>query len=372
MKTFRIGHAAADDWASGVDACLAQIGAVPDDANLGFLYVTDALTEDLALILERLRTVTGVPHWVGTVGMGICATGTEYYGDPAVAVMVGEFPAGSFRIFSGHSADPKGFEAEHGAWIDEHRPYLALVHADPAQPEIEAVLGRLAARTSSGFLVGGLASARGAVGFCADGVTRGGISGVLFSEQVPILTRLTQGCSPIGPHHRVTEAERNILITIDQRPALDVLKDDIGPELAKDITRIGGRIFAGLPIPGSDTGDYLVRNLVGLDPNRGLLAIGDLVGEGDQIMFCRRDQDSAREDLVRMLRAIRGGLGGAPRGGVYVSCLGRGVNLFGERSAELQLIRTELGDFPLVGFYANGEISQDRVYGYTGVLALFT
>jgi small ligand-binding sensory domain FIST len=371
MTAFRFGHAAAEGWEAAVDACLAQIGTVPAAANLGFLYVTDSLSEDLALILERLRALTGVAHWVGTVGMGICATGAEYYADPAAAVMLGEFPAGSFRVFSGPADDAQGFEAEHGSWIAEQRPYLGLIHADPGSPGIEAALRRLAERTSSGFLVGGLASARESVGFCADGVSRTGLSGVLFTEEVAILTRLTQGCSPIGPHHRVTEVDRNILVEIDERRALDVLKEDIGPELAGNLVGIGGLIFAGLPIPGSDTGDYLVRNLVGLDPSRGLLAIGDMVGQGDAIMFCRRDADTARDDLVRMLGALRKGLRGAPRGGVYVSCLGRGVNLFGADSAELNLIRAELGDFPLVGFYANGEISQDRLYGYTGVLTLF-
>ena len=371
MTAFRFGHATADQWEAVVDGCLGQLGEVPETANLGFLYVTDALSEDLALILERLKVTTGVQSWVGTVGMGICATGVEYYDVPAAAVMLGDFPEGAFRVFSDGAADPEVFAAEHGAWVDEQRPYLALVHADPAQSDLEDKLRALAARTSSGFLVGGLASARDAVGFCADGVTRGGVSGVLFGEQVSILTRLTQGCSPIGPQHAVTSVQRNILVEIDQRPALDVLKEDIGPALSDDLTRIGGLVFAGLPIAGSDTGDYLVRNLVGLDPERGLLAIGELVGEGDRIMFCRRDRDSAREDLVRMLGAIRKGLTGPPRGGVYVSCLGRGVNLFGPYSAELKLIRAELGDFPLVGFYANGEISQHRLYGYTGVLTLF-
>jgi small ligand-binding sensory domain FIST len=372
MNAFRIGHATGDHWEDVADACLAQIGAVPAGANLGFLYVTDPLSEDLALILEHLMGETGVQHWVGTVGIGICATGVEYYEEPAAAVMLGEFPEGSFRVFSDGVLEPAAFAAEHGVWLGEHRPYLALVHADPAQSDVEDKLGALAMQTSSGFLVGGLASARETVGFCADGVTRGGISGVLFGEQVPIITRLSQGCSPIGPQHEVTAVQRNILIEIDQRPALDVLKEDIGPALSEDLTRIGGLIFAGLPIPGSDTGDYLVRNLVGLDPERGLLAIGEQVGEGERIMFCRRDRASAREDMVRMLQAIAKGLSGPPRGGIYVSCLGRGANLFGADSAELKLIRAELGDFPLVGFYANGEISQDRLYGYTGVLTLFS
>ncbi len=88
-------------------------------------------------------------------------------------------------------------------------------------------------------------------------------------------------------------------------------------------------------------------------------------------MFCRRDGETAREDLVRMLDAMGRQLPGPPRGGIYVSCLGRGANLLGPDSAELGIIREVLGDFPLVGFYANGEISRDRLYGYTGVLTLF-
>jgi small ligand-binding sensory domain FIST len=110
---------------------------------------------------------------------------------------------------------------------------------------------------------------------------------------------------------------------------------------------------------------------VGIDPQNGLVAIGDMAERGGRVMFCRRDANTAREDLLRMLAAIRKGLRGPPRGGIYVSCLGRGRNLFGDASEELSLIATELGDFPLVGFYANGEISQDRLYGYTGVLTLF-
>jgi small ligand-binding sensory domain FIST len=193
----------------------------------------------------------------------------------------------------------------------------------------------------------------------------------MFTDAVAVQTSLSQGCSPIGPHRTITEAQRNVLVTLDGRPALDVFKEDIGEILSRDIARVGGYIFAGLPIPGSDTGDYLVRNLIGVDLQQKLLAIGDLVEEGRELMFCRRDAGTAREDLSRMLAHLKARLSGPPRGGVYISCLGRGANLFGDDSEELKQIRDELGDFPLVGFYANGEVSQDRLYGYTGVLTLF-
>ncbi len=371
MTAFSFGHAAADDWRNAVDRCLTAIGPVPEACNLGFLYVTDDLSEHMGEVLDLFRQATGVPHWVGTVGMGICATGVEYYDTPAVAAMVGDFPPDSFLVFRSMVKDLDEFTARNADWMNTRRPFLGLVHADPSNPLTEALVKQLAARTSAGFLVGGLASSRGAVYSYADGVTQGGLAGVLFSEEVGLVTKLSQGCSPIGPQHSITEAQRNIMIRLDGRRALDVLKEDIGEILARDLSRIGGYIFAGLPIAGTDTGDYLVRNLVGIDPKNGLVAIGDMVEQGTRTMFCRRDANTAREDLLRMLAAVAKSLTGPPRGGVYVSCLGRGRNLFGEHSEELKLIASELGEFPLVGFYANGEISQDRLYGYTGVLTLF-
>jgi small ligand-binding sensory domain FIST len=89
-------------------------------------------------------------------------------------------------------------------------------------------------------------------------------------------------------------------------------------------------------------------------------------------VFCRRDPESARRDMVRMVSQLAGRLSGPPKAGIYVSCVARGAALFGEAGVETALIRESLGDFPLIGFFANGEISRDRLYGHTGVLTLFT
>ncbi|HUF82790.1 MAG TPA: FIST C-terminal domain-containing protein, partial [Burkholderiales bacterium] len=171
--------------------------------------------------------------------------------------------------------------------------------------------------------------------------------------------------------HVITTSQQNVIITLDDRPALDVFKEDIGEALSRDLNRIGGHIFAGLPVAGSDTGDYLVRNLVGIDPSNKLIAIGELVQQGTGLIFCRRDNKTAHEDMTRMLDSIRKGMFSRPRGGLYYTCLGRGASLFGPNSEELKMIREALGEFPLVGFFCNGEISHNRLYGYTGVLTLF-
>ena len=171
--------------------------------------------------------------------------------------------------------------------------------------------------------------------------------------------------------HVVTDGERNIIVSLDGRPALDVFKEDIGDVLSRDLRRTAHFIHAAIPVPGSDTGDYTVRNLVGIDPRNKLIAIGAEVEAGMPIIFCKRDAQSARDDLERMLDSIAEDAKGRPRGGLYYSCLGRGEHMFGAPSAELGIIRDRLGEFPLVGFFCNGEISHDRLYGYTGVLTLF-
>ena len=367
MTTFRFGHAAGKDWQEAAQLCLAQISGPP--ASLGFIYVTDLLADHVDDIVDFFRARTGVAHWVGTVGIGICATGHEYLDEPALAVMLGEFASDSFHVFSGiKSTNDLGLTR---LSCGERAANFAIVHADPRNSEVPELIAGMAGKVESGFMVGGLSSSRRQNLQVADKVVEGGISGVLFSDEVAVATRLTQGCSPIGPKHVITQAQRNIVVMLDGRPALDVLKEDIGEKLARDLNRLGGLIFAGLPIAGSDTGDYLVRNLVGIDVARGLVAIGDLVENGKQIMFCRRDNASAVEDMQRMLESMKQGLYTRPRGGVYYSCTGRGANLFGPDSEELKLIEAAFGKFPLVGFFCNGEISHNRLYAYTGVLTLF-
>jgi small ligand-binding sensory domain FIST len=95
------------------------------------------------------------------------------------------------------------------------------------------------------------------------------------------------------------------------------------------------------------------------------------VAQGDSVLFCRRDPASAATDLTRMLEQMKRRAAVVPRAGLYFSCVARGPNLFGRPSQELVMIRDALGDFPLAGFFGNGEIAHDRLYGYTGVLALF-
>ena len=362
MSKFISAHATNASWQTALQDCMQQLAEVPDEYRLGFLYVTDFYAGDLARIQRELKAHTGVPHWVGTVGHAICCTGKEYFEEPAMVIMLADFPEDSFKLFT----SPDDLPAVKQAGLQ-----FGIVHGDPRNGQLAEAIENITDKLGDAYLVGGLTSSSSYYYQLADEICEGQFSGVILSDSIPVVSGLTQGCSPIGPTHTLTECEGNYAVSIDHRPALDILKEDIGEILARDLNRIGGYIFAGFPVSGSDTGDYMVRNLMGVDPDHGVLAIGEYLQTGSSLMFCRRDGRTAVDDLQRMLTHVKQRLTGKPRGGLYFSCMGRGQHMFGEVSKEMQLIQEQLGDVPLAGFYANGEIAGQHLYGYTGVLTLF-
>jgi len=371
--SFKTSCATGDDWQSVARNCLRQIGTEPSNANLGFLYITDVLAPWLQILLDEFRKETGVNDWIGTVGTGICCSGREIYDEPAAAIMLATLPPDSYRFIPSGITELSGMLKENKSWISEHGVHFGVVHGDPRNNHIAQIIESLSTDLDPGFLVGGLTSASddSLMQQIAGEVCEDGLSGALLSSEIPVISGLTQGCTPLAAKHTITRCDGNIIAELDKKPALDVFREDIGEELAKDLSSVAGYIFAGLPVPGSDTGDYLVRNLVGIDPDEKLLAIGDNLENDATIMFCRRDSATAREDMLRMLGDLGKRAKGQIKGGLYYSCLGRGRNQFGDDSEELKMIRDQLGEFPLVGFFANGEISHNRLYGYTGVLTLF-
>jgi small ligand-binding sensory domain FIST len=397
MSTFFHAHAADADWQAALLRAAAHIdelrraqpgGRVP---TLGFVYFTDAYRPHAAALFASLQKRWPGVSWAGAMGVGIAGTGVEYFGEPALSLMLTTLPREQFRVFSG-TRPLAGFAAD-----------TALVHADPNLPDLQELIGEMAERTSSGYLFGGLASSReGHPVHIADGVFEGGLSGVAFGPGVRLVSRVTQGSQPVGPLHTVTEADGNVVLTLDDVPALQVLVADTGinlqhPQLAFSRLRetmIGVSDPAEQALLNADAFgvDTRVRHLVGLDPGREAIAVGDELHQGMQLAFCTRNVEAARRDLVRICSEIREELepqtaldvvgsgpaaaeaGGASQriaGAIYVSCAGRGGPHFGGASAELQIVRRALGDVPLTGFFAAGEIARHHLYGYTGVLTVF-
>jgi small ligand-binding sensory domain FIST len=421
MKRFPSGHATHPQWRMAVALVLAQLRAqmaLPEYASaptLALLYITDHYASDARDILDALAAeLPEVTDWAGTVGVGLAVNNAEYFDEPALAVMLCDLPSDQYRVFSGVAPLGLGFEA-----------HTALVHADAGTPDVAELIDEMAARTDTGYLFGGLASSRAtAVQFAvsgdgtikghgaASGVFSGGLSGVAFGAGVHLVSRVTQGASPVAPVRTITQVDGSVLLQLDGRPALDVLQADLGitidqpkgpgpagrdrhrarhagrPERARQRRRGPQRQLwqrrAGAPHhrPGPGTprrGDCR--------PARRGHAHGLLPAQ--RAGRARRPGAHLRRDPRRTrIRRRRAGDAGAralpgaepeprnPRarmaGAVYVSCAGRGGPHFGGPGAELQIVRRALGDVPLVGFFAGGEIARNHLYGYTGVLTVFT
>ncbi len=348
-------------WAAACNACLGELGRVPADASLGFVYVSAPLAHALDLITERLRTQTGVANWVGSSGLGVCGPTAEEVHDGGVAVLVTALPAASYQLFD--DVLPALDQAARAA-----RP-LAIVHGDAQPSRTVAEIARLGDRLGA-FLVGGLAAVGQGMQMAGQ-PTEGGLSGVRFQASLPIITGIAQGCQPIGPSHRVSAVDGPWIERLDGRPALAVLEEDVGELLARDLARLRGFILAARPLAGGQP-SYLVRTLAAVDRARGRLAIGDELRAGDELLFVKRDPAGARTELRHMLLDLRARAAGRPiLGGLYHCSAARGPKLFGAGESELAMIEQALGRLPLAGLYTCGEIFADQLYAYAGVLTLF-
>jgi len=371
MNKFLLAHSVNRPGNELLLDCLKQLGSIPPDATFGFLYLSDHLAEQADSILIQLKEATDIKHWVGSIGMGIIASQTEYYDQPAMVIMLADFNEADFHILPNFIENTSALSGELADWCKVNDFNVGLVHVDPENKIAQSLLHQLGEDIPAAFLVGGITSSRGHNIQFADHAIHGGISGVLFSQHMSIMSNITQGCTPISPRHRVTQCDRNIAYTLDNRPALDVLHEDAGEIIARDWEQATDFIFAGLVNKNSDIDDYSVRQLVGIDTENKLIAIGDYLEVEQEIIFCRRDGNSALEDMRRMLLEVKSRLNAPIKGGVYISCLGRGKEQFGEHSEEVHFIHSILGNFPLAGFFANGEIHKSTLYGFTGVLTLF-
>ena len=368
-EPFASALALGSDWREA--AVALGRGLAGAEGRLGLLYTGESLAPRQSEMIALLERRTGVRDWVSAAGYGVIAAGEEHYGESGAAALVLDLPPDGYRLFAGGADAGVDLAATESDWLAAAVMPLALTHVDPRRPDAADAVERLAA-TTGGFLVGGLTAAAGDPAHQAGGAS-GCLSGVALSPAaVEVATALSQGCAPLGRTHEVTRGKDNILLELDGRRALDVFKEDIGEELASDLRRVGGLVFAALPVAGSDTADYTVRNLVGIDPASGAVAIGEAVPEGGKVLFCRRDRETAARDMRRMAADLKRRVGDRViRGGVYVSCAARGPNQFSPPESETEIIRDTLGAFPMAGFFANGELNRDRIYAYTGVLTLF-
>jgi small ligand-binding sensory domain FIST len=307
----------------------------------------------------------------------------EVEGGTAVTVWAASLAGGEAQPFHAEAGEePDGSVAVTG-FPELHGASGAILLPDPWSFPTDALLAELALRAPGVPVVGGVASGEapqgGGVLFCGEDVCEDGAVGLRL-DGVELLPCVSQGATPVGPELTVTAADGNVITELAGRPALTKLRDVIVELDHVERVMLSHGLLLGLVIDGGKPdylhGDFLVRGLVGADPDAGSIAVGAPVRPGQVVRLHARDAESADRDLHEALILRREALGGERAAGALVfTCNGRGRGMFGHPDHDAEAIGDELGDLPAAGFFAAGEIGpvggESFLHGFTATLALF-
>jgi small ligand-binding sensory domain FIST len=388
-------HAVAAHWAgdfdeSGLRDWAAQVRqqlAAPD-VTLGLVFLTPRFFPHAEQVLEILRVHARIPLLAGCSSTGLIVNAQELEEDGGLVLALYHLPGADLRAFHFTQAQVEEassaayWHAETGLGPEDTNGWL--VFADPFHLDGEGWLRGWNEAYAPAPVLGGLAS-----GDFSEQLTQVYLNGEVFTEggvaisvggAVALAGVVSQGCTPIGDTWTITKVERNYIHQIGNRPAYEVLVDTFNGLSPAEQKKSQRNVFIGLVIneylDEFHRGDFLIRNLLGADPNSGVLAVGAFPRAGQTIQFQRRDAAAATEDMMALLDRTRAT---HPQqtvyGGVLCCCNGRGQRLFGEPSHDARLVQDKLGPLPLAGFFCNGEIGpvgeQNFLHGYAAALALF-
>jgi small ligand-binding sensory domain FIST len=345
----------------------ALVGERPD---LAIAFVShqhaDAYARVPSLIREHL------PHGLllGCSAGGVIGGGHEVEEAPGFSLTAARLPDVTVTPLAGTSPVPPQLPGT--------PPQLVLL-ADPFSLDVEAFVHAVDTTAAKAVLVGGLASGgrrphENAL-YLGDDVRREGFVGVALDGNVALDTIVAQGCRPIGDPMFVTRGERNVIFELDGHPAVLALQRVLEGLPKEDRVLVRQALFVGVVMRERQEkygqGDFLIRNVLGVEPKQAALVVGTQVQENQVVQFHVRDAKTSADDLIHLLARYRE----QPAGSLLFSCLGRGQHLYGRPDHDTDVFRAALGDVALGGFFCNGEIGpvQGRTFlhGYTSAFGLF-
>ena len=354
-------------------------------ADLGVVFVSAAHGGSIRPALELAADLVPARHVIGTTAEGVLAGDREYEAGPAVVVWLARLPGAWLEPVSlEYMQTPEG--GSFAGWPErlsgEWPANAALVLlADPFSFPVDAFVKRMEEDHPGVPIVGGMASGGGQPGtntlVAGPRTYDSGAVGVVVGGGVRVRPVVSQGCRPVGRPLVITKAQENLIVELGGVPALQRLRemygdlDEVDRELVRSSLHVG-RVASEY----RDTfrrGDFLVRNVMGADPDTGVIAVGDLVRTGQTVQFHVRDAASADEDLRELLCGTPRPV--SPAGALMFTCNGRGSRLFAEPSHDARALQDCLGPLPTAGFFAQGEIgpigSRTFLHGFTASIALF-
>jgi len=377
LSTRRSGLAAAD---AALGAALEPLaGAIPD---LAFLFVAPQFEDELAAIVESANASLGGGVLLGCVAGGVIGATREVEDAPAVAAWAATLPGVTVRPFLMTYSE----EEEHAVFDGlEEVPTTApdsvlLMLADPFTFPAHLLLDHLNEHAPGLPIVGGMASGGLTAGrtrlILDDEIHTEGAVGAILEGAAGASAVVSQGCRPVGETFAITRAERNVVFELGGEPAVKRVEELYATATPRDQLLMRRGLHVGQAASELKAelgrGDFVIRNLVGVDRGAGSIAISDMAEIGQTIQFQVRDADSAREDLRQILEIERLS---PVAGALLFSCNGRGKGLFGEANHDVGALRNALGDIPVAGFFAAGELGpvsgRNFVHGFTASMLLF-
>ena len=377
---------AADPRAGAVEAA-AKVAAELEGAaiDLAVVFASGAHLADPEATLAGVHEALAPDVLIGCGAGGVVGDGREIEDGTAVSVWGAAFENGIVSTF--HAGVT---EVEEGIAIagvpDLQGAGGAILLPDPYSFPTDAVLAEMVARAPGVPILGGLSSARTMRGqaalFLGEQVVPGGAIGVRF-DGVELLPCVSQGATPIGPELEITSGEGRLIKELGGRPALLALRavlerlDEPEREMLSQGMLLGIVVEPGRGDRGRHAhGDFLVRSVLGGDPDTGAIAIGATIEEGQVVRMHARDAASADRDLNEALELRRRALGeDGPAGALMFTCNGRGRGMFGLPDHDASAVAGTLGDIPTAGFFAAGEIGpvggENFLHGFTATVAVF-
>ncbi len=387
-------------WASaiseepGLDGALAECaesirGQLGESPQLAVAFVSPHYQAVYEQVGQGLKDKLGADHTFGCSGGGIIGAGMEVEQRPALSVTAATLPGVAVETFHFSGEVLPDLDAGPDRWRDlvgvtEGQDPQFVLLADPFSFPVQNLIMGLDFAFPRAAKIGGLASGAQRPGdnalFLDGEVYDTGAIGLALHGNIVVDTVVAQGCRPIGQTMRITSSRRNVLAELDGNPPMSVLQDLYRSLSERDQQLMGHSLFLGVVmdelLDSPLQGDFLIRNVVGMDQRTGSLAIGEMLKEGQLVQFHLRDAETSAQDLTFVLeRYAADNRENEVPGALLFSCLGRGQYLYGRPNHDTDIFREKLGQVPLGGFFCNGEIGPvggtTFLHGYTSSFGLF-
>lgn len=365
---------------------LEELGAEPD---LLILFVSPDHRKNFEKIVNRLRSgLQGERSLIGCTAGGLIGGGQEVEQQSALALVGAVLPGVHVQTFHVAIDQLPDLDDPPQSWekllkVENSQAPSFILLTDPFGFKVDSFVQGLDYAFAKSVKIGGLASGGHKAGenrlVCQEQIYRSGLVGVALSGNIQVDSVVAQGCRAIGKPSRVTKCDRNLLYELDGKPAVLVLKESIERLPERDQKLAKEAIFLGVAMDEFQekfvSGDFLVRNIYGIEPMSGALLVGEVLRPERTVQFHLRDAASSAEDLRALLKRYAEGNDHRAAGALLFSCLGRGHNLYGRSNHDSDCLREYLGEVPIGGFFCNGEIGpvgeSTFLHGYTSSFGIF-